>query len=131
MPLDGVGPRKDPPDPNGPTAPCYIIGGCANGSLLPAVAIGAERIELKRPTYIKPLASALQKVPEIANESDIYCVHPIALTNDDGKLAVMSIAVLEGQSLEWGFKQLVVAHSEKTVATMRAAGLSPPGTKTT
>jgi hypothetical protein len=131
MPLDGIGPRKDPPPDPGdmPSVPCYVIGGCANGALLPAVLLGAEHIALKRPSYIKPLASAVQKIPDIANESDVYELHPMSLTNDAGNLAIMLFAVIEGKSLEWAFKQLIVAYGEKTVAELKAAGLAPPGTK--
>jgi hypothetical protein len=37
--------------------------------------------------------------------------------------------VIKGKSLEWAYKQLIAAHSEKTVAELKAAGLAPPGTK--
>ena len=34
-----------------------VVGGCADGSLLNDVRMDAEFIELRRPDYIKPLAS--------------------------------------------------------------------------
>lgn len=135
MPLDG--PTKHPPpqpgDPGNPTYPCLVIGGCANGTLLPAVDVLAQFIELKRPAYIKPLASAVQKVPEIANESDQYEVFPVGLVGetDEAPPQYMGIAVVRGRSMVWAFKQLVAAYAEKSVAELKAAGLSPPGTKST
>lgn len=128
MPYDKFDGQPDP-DELGAHMMCFVIGGCANGVTLPNVRIDAERIELKRPDYIKPIASATQKVPEIANESDVYIVHPLGMPNGEGKIAIVGIAVIEGQSLSWAFQQLVVAFAEKSVANLRAAGITLPGTK--
>ena len=128
MPLDGT------PDnggngagPNLPGLACIVVGGCANGVFLPRVQLGAERIEVSRPAYIRPLASAVQQVPEIANESDIYTIHPVGLQDvSGGPVALMGIAVVAGRSLQWAFKQLVSGYSQNVVNELRAAGVHPP-----
>lgn len=125
-------PYDPPPDGDQPMlVSCLVVGGCANGVLLPGIEVTAQFIELKRPAYIKPIASALQKVPEIANESDEYEIHMFGLT-DTGTLnpALIALAVVKGRSLTWAFKQMVASYCEKTVNDLRAAGISPPGTKT-
>lgn len=131
MPFDGKPKNNgDSPHPEGPGLSCIVVGGCANGAFLPHVRLGAQRIALKRPSYIKPLASAVQKIPEIANEEDEYIVHPIGL-QDDGAAApaVVGVAVVAGRSLTWAFKQLVAGYSQNIVNELRAAGLTPPGAK--
>ena len=67
---------------------CLVIGGCANGQYLKNIRLDADVIELKRDIGLKPLASSIQKIPELIRESDQYEVHPIGLHNTPNKLAV-------------------------------------------
>lgn len=102
---------------------CIIVGGCANGLLLREVWADAEGFELSRPEYIKPIASTLQKVPEVAKLKDTYVLHPLGLVNDDGKKHLFAIAVVEGQSLTWAFSQLVISHVENVTRKLLDAGI--------
>ena len=87
---------------------CIVVGGPANGLILKKIRMDATWIELRRPEYIKPLASSFQDRPEIAHEKAKYEVHPLSLKNSDEKRpAIFGIAVVEGQSLTWAFTQLV------------------------
>lgn len=106
-----------------PVYDVIVVGGCADGLLLRGIVVGAEKIQLKRPDYIKPLASSKQAVPEIVNESDIYIIHPIGLTNDTGDAHLFGIAVVEGQKLTWGFSQLVISHVQNTTTKLIQQGL--------
>lgn len=125
-PFDGTPP--DPP-PMPLTMACLVMGGCADGAFLRSVEVGADRIELKRPLYKKPLASAVQKIPEIANESDEYKVHPFVFESErEGTVTMMGLAVVAGRSLEWAMRQLLVSYVEKAAAEQRAAGLNLPTT---
>jgi hypothetical protein len=103
---------------------CIVVGGCANGVLLKAIRPDASWIELARPEYIKPLASAFQAMPEVAHESDKYEVHPLSFTNAKGERPhLFCIAVVEGQSLTWAFSQLVIGYVENVTNKLMAANL--------
>lgn len=103
---------------------CIVIGGCANGLLLREIQQDALWIELQRPDYIKPIANAAQKEPEVVSEKDIYEVHPIGLRNtDETGTHIFGIAVIEGESLTWAFSQLALSHVENTVNKLMAKGL--------
>ena len=132
MPLDGTPNNGGGGDePILPGLSCIVVGGCANGAFLPAVQLGAERIRLSRPAYIRPLASAVQKVPEIANEEDDYIIHPLGLQESaDAPVAIMGVAVVAGRSLQWAFKQLVSGYAQNVVTELRAAGINPPTNQT-
>lgn len=102
---------------------CVVVGGCANGVLLQNVKTDADVIELSRPTHIKPVASALQKRPEVIREKDKYRVHQIQLLNDgetEGHL--LGIAVEIDHSLSWAFSQLVKGFIVNTTRELMAEG---------
>jgi len=101
-----------------------VVGGCANGVLLRAIKTEARYIELARPDYIKPLASASQKNPEVVKETGVYEVHPIGLTNsENGQTRVFGVAVIEGCSLTWAFSQLVIGFVQNVTNQLMADGL--------
>ena len=101
-----------------------VVGGCADGSLLNDVRMDAEFIELRRPDYVKPLASAAQAMPEIMHESDRYEVHVIGLQDSEAQAqTVFGIAVVEGRALTWGFTQLILSHIQLTTRKLKEAGL--------
>ena len=102
---------------------CLVIGGCANGQYIKNIRLDAEFIEVKRDIGLKPLASSIQKIPELIRESDQYEVHPIGLHNTPDKLAVFSLAVVRGRSLTWGFMQLVEGYVKYVTTEMLAAGV--------
>lgn len=100
-----------------------VIGGCANGVVLQKIRMDASWIELKRPDYIKPLASAFEKMPEVVNESDKYEVHAIQLTNSNRHQAVFGLCVVEGMSLTEAFSELCKSHVEVVTQRLMHAGL--------
>lgn len=103
---------------------CIVIGGPADGMLLKQIKQEATWIELSRPDYIKPLASAAQTMPEIVKEKEKYEVHPIGLQNSNEKENhIFGIAVVEGQTLTWAFSQLVIGYIENVTHKLLAAGL--------
>lgn len=105
------------------TFDCIVVGGCADGVLLNSIRMDAQKIELARPDYIKPLSSPNQDSPEVIKESDFYYVHPLGLKNDgekDGHL--FGIAVVVGQSLTWAFSQLVIGYVENVTARLVKSG---------
>lgn len=105
------------------TFDCIVVGGCADGVLLKAIRMDAQRIELSRPEHIKPIANSLQVNPEIIHEKDQYIVHPIGFRNDDDKRGqLFGIAVIEDQSLTWAFSQLVIAYVENVTARLVQSG---------
>lgn len=103
---------------------CIFVGGCANGVILEKIRMDAQYMLLKRPDYIKPVASALQSMPEVVHEDDTYEIHAISLTNTDTrKTAIFGIGVVEGKSLTWAFSELCKAHVEITTQRLVQAGL--------
>lgn len=123
-PFDGT--PHDPPQLPA-TMPCLVIGGCADGAYLTAVKFGAEQIELRRPLYKKPLESVVQKIPEIANESDRYNVFPMLMEGENkNTLSVMAIAVVAGRSQSWGVRQLLLSYVQKAANEQMSAGLKIP-----
>ncbi len=122
MPLD-LAPSGDnlPPPPIG--MDCIVVGGCANSMILKNVRIDAAFIELNRPVGLKPLASSIQKIPEIVREKDTYEVHPISLVNDKKSRTILGIAVIQGRSLTWGFTELIKGYVLNATTEMIAAGV--------
>lgn len=118
--LDGI-PKDDDPPPVG--MDCIVIGGCANSLILRNVRLDAEFIELDRPVGIKPLASSIQKIPEIVREKDTYEVHPISLVNDEKSGSILGIAIIRGRSLTWGFTELIKGYVLNATTEMIAAGV--------
>jgi hypothetical protein len=103
---------------------CVVIGGCADGLLLRDLRVDAQMIELQRPDYIKPLASALQSNPEVIKQKDVYEVHPIGLRNtEESGPIIFGIAVVADKSLTWAFSQLVISHVENTTNKLVNEGL--------
>lgn len=102
---------------------CIVVGGPANGVLLKGIRPDATWIELARPDYIKPLASAFQTMPDIVKEKEKYEIHPLSLTNSDGTKHLFAIAVVEGESLTWAFSQLVIGYVENVTQQLLAEGL--------
>lgn len=117
--------EQAPPQPSLPDVmDVIVIGGCANGVLLRKVKTDARYIELSRPDYIKPLASARQKTPEVVKEKDTYEVHPIGLTNTgENDTHVFGLAVVAGQSLTWAYSQLVIGFVQNVTNQLMADGL--------
>ena len=111
------------------TMDCIVVGGCANGVLLRAIQADAQFIQLARPDYIKPLESAFQEHPEVAKESDQYEVHSIGLYNSEEnpimprRAHVFGIAVVKGETLTWGFSQLVIGYVENVTNKLLANGV--------
>lgn len=100
-----------------------VVGGCANGTLLHDVKMDAEYIELKRPEYIKPLASTAQTIPEVEHEQDVYEIHVIGLQDSEvSPQTVFGIAVIQDKPLTWAFTQLCLSHIENTTAKLMNAG---------
>lgn len=102
---------------------CIVVGGPANGVLMRGVRQDASFIELSRPDYIKPLASAFQKHPEIMKTKAVYEVHPVGLTDSDGSAHLFGVAVVEGETLSWAFSQLVIGFVENVTQQLIADGL--------
>lgn len=103
---------------------CVVVGGCANGVILQKIRMDAQWIELQRPEYIKPIASAYESVPEVMSESDKYEIHAIQLTNtQDRTRAVFGIAVVEGMKLTDAFSELVKSHVETVTQRLMHANL--------
>lgn len=100
---------------------CIVVGGVANGLFLRRIRADATFIKLGQPQYARPLEHSTQTDVEMATEEDVYEVHPLSLVNShDRNIAhVYGIAVIEGQSLTWAFKQLVLSHVEKSVRELR------------
>lgn len=59
------------------------VGGVAGGQVLRGVQADAQFFELRRPEYIKPLASSGEMSPELSYESQVYELHVLELTNTD------------------------------------------------
>ncbi len=101
-----------------------VVGGCANGLILQRIRMDASWIELKRPDYIKPLASAFEDMPDVMHESDKYEVHAIQLVNTETNApAIFGIAVVEGMSLTDAFSELCKSHVEGVTQRLMRAGL--------
>lgn len=101
-----------------------IIGGCANGVIMQKIRMDAQWIELKRPDYIKPLASAFETMPEVMHESDKYEIHAIQLINSEtNSPAIFGIGVVEGMSLTDAFSELCKSHVEGVTQRLMHAGL--------
>ena len=100
------------------------VGGVAGGQVLRGVQADAQFFELRRPEYIKPLASSGEMSPELSYESQVYELHVLELTNTDqpNKPHIFGIAVVEGESLTWAFTQLVVGYVEKITTELVEAG---------
>jgi hypothetical protein len=110
--------------------PCVVVGGCADGVMIPRMLAGANFVVLSRPDHIKPLAISTQTVPEVAHAEDEYEVHVMSLTNSDRPTegVLFGIAVIKGQSLVWAFTKLLGGYSESVARKLLAAGLMT-GTK--
>ena len=72
------------------------------------------RIELGRPLHVKPLASAMQKQPEIVREKDMYTVHPVGLAVGKNQQLVYGIAVVDGMTLPEAFEEIIVGFVRDT-----------------
>ena len=94
--------------------PCVVVGGVANGLFIPEMDMRAQRVELGRPEYIKPLVSATQQQPEIAKEKDVYNVHPIGLAVTKNQQQVYGIAVVEGMELTAAFEEIMIGFVRDT-----------------
>jgi len=104
------------------TMDCVVVGGCADSTILHGVLTTAERIELARPEYVKPLASSDQLQPDVAKETDTYTVHPVLLEDADSA-AIVGIAVVAGKNLTWALTQLISGYVENTTNKLIADGL--------
>jgi hypothetical protein len=103
---------------------CIVCGGPANGVLLKQIKQEAQWIELARPDYIRPLASAFQKHPEIVRTEAKYEIHPVGLRNSgEVETHIFGIAVVEGESLTWAFSQLVIGYVENVTQKLLADGI--------
>ena len=90
---------------------CVVIGGCAHGTLIDRMHVDAERVELRRPEYVKPFTHSTQTTADVAHESDVYDIHTIMLAGDrKNNYDTFALAVIEGQSLSWAFSQLVIGY---------------------
>lgn len=92
---------------------CLVVGGVADGALL-RININAERIELGRPTHLKPLESPTQLEPEAAKESDIYNVSMFWLPTETNQPYPFGLAIVDGHSPAWAVKELTVAYVQIT-----------------
>jgi hypothetical protein len=88
---------------------CLVIGGVADGCLI-RIQLGAERIELGRPTHIKPLESPYQQQPEEVRETDQYDVCAIYLPTSTNQVLPFGLAVVKGNDPAWAMKQMTVAY---------------------
>ena len=94
--------------------PVIVIGGCAAGTVLPAVRSDAQFIELSAPLHAKPLTSPDQEHPEFVEMRDRYEIHPLMLVESDvDRGALLGIAAVEGMSLTAAFSHLISAYSSK------------------
>ena len=100
------------------------VGGVAGGQVLRGVRADADFFELRRPEYIKPLASSGELNPELAHESETYELHVLELHNSDqpNKPHVFGVAVAVPETLTFAFTELVVAYVEKVTAEHIKAG---------
>lgn len=102
---------------------CIVVGGCANGTLLHDVEMDAQYVELRRPDYIKPLASTKTLVPEVQHEKDIYEIHVIGLHDSEvSNQTVFGVAVIQDRPLTWAFTQLCLSHIEHTTHKLKESG---------
>ncbi len=88
---------------------CLVMGGVADGVLC-RIQFGAERIELGRPTHLKPLESSGQAQPEAGKEADVYSILMTYWPTETGQLYPLALAVIDGQSPAWAAGQLSVAY---------------------
>lgn len=91
---------------------CVVVGGVANGVLIQDIDTNAQTIELTQPLYLKPLATSVQKQPEVAEAKDTYDIHWVELQNiakqeKIPQVSLFGIAVVEGKTLTWAFSELV------------------------
>ncbi len=100
-----------------PEVDCIVVGGVADGVLMKII-LGAERIELSRPTHAKPLESSGQKMPEMALETDTYNVFYMQLPTADDDYRPFAWAIVDGQTPAWAAKQLAVAYVQYSTQRM-------------
>lgn len=104
MPLEGL-----------PDIQCVAVGGVADG-LLFDVHADAQFVELSRPMYLKPLTSSTQQQPEVAEETGIYEVHLIGLTqHEELPPKLFAIAAVEGITIDEAFGTVMAGYIENTV----------------
>ena len=74
--------------------------------------VGAQRVELGHTTHLKPLQTPNQVNPEPGRETDIYNIQTFYMPEDDegNRVTAVGVAIVDGQSPAWAFKQLVVAY---------------------
>ena len=85
-----------------------VIGGAAHGMIIQSMRADATRIELRRPDYIKPLASPGQQHIETEDIFDEYEVCTIFLTGDNPEVPVPFGLVIEsGKTVVWAMSELV------------------------
>lgn len=114
--------------PDGVTAPdyvpCLIIGGVADGIVIPQMRSDADVILLQRPSHIKPLASSDQAQPEVAKEADRYRVHTMYVEDDlhPGDLFWFAVATLLDVPLPRALGELFIAYTRHVTNRLIAEG---------
>lgn len=92
-----------------PTMQCIVVGGVANGVLIPSMRRDADIIELGRPTHAKPLTHKDADI-EFAKETDVYEINIIYFPGKPGADVIpFGLAIVQGQTPAWAMTQLVKA----------------------
>lgn len=110
--MDGSMPGR-PPGPQ--TMQAIVIGGAANGVIIPSMLIDATVIELGRPDYVKPLERSTQAQPDVEMEKDRYDVCTIFLSDSENNPIPFGICVLQGKPMVWAFSELVKGFAQNVI----------------
>ena len=104
--------------------PVLVVGGPADGIILPTLRADAAWIELSRPSYVKPLAHSDQQVPEIMAEKGRYEVHVLAISDSDtpDDSVWFGIACAHPLQLSACLKRVFIGYTHHVLARLRAAG---------
>ena len=97
-----------------------VIGGVADGVIIPSMRADATFIELGRPTHLKPLAYAKQPAPEVAKETDVYQVCTLYIDAGGPAPIPFGIVILEGTTVVHAFSELVKGFAENVQTKMTA-----------
>lgn len=102
-------------DPTPKFVQAIAIGGVADGYLIEQLDLNraGQQVKLQQPEHLKPLKSSKQKQPDVVMKSDFYDVHILRFMNGPTEMQHFALLVVSGQTLSWGFSQLVISHVAK------------------
>lgn len=101
-----------------------VVGGAANGMIVNQVLVDAERIELSRPDYIKPLAYSDQKEPEVERVRDTYQVCTLWLQGEQPDPVPFGLIIEDGKTVRWAVSELCKGFAQNVINELSAEKLS-------